>query len=212
MWGILLLDAAIAILVVAGWYFGWREVNRRRGERVMRTVVQAMGGPARVSAPRWHGASHFDLELRFAAAFLESSLSVELTPREMPLHWWLAHARKQTEQVTFRAELEHQPPSNLIIANQHWYGRTSRTGAMPESCYSLRSLVITTREDWQGEAAIIERILAARSEELIQVEFRRKAPHVVVTAPLNSLTQSENDSGLFGLLQELATCMTAQKD
>jgi hypothetical protein len=207
-----LFDAAVAILVVAGWYFGWRELNRLRAEKVLRIVEQAVGGRARVSPARWHGSSHFDVELRFASAFRESWLSVDLTPREMPFHWLLARLRKQQEQVTFRAELEHRPSNNLIIANQKWFGRTSRTAPFPETCYGLGSLVITTREDWQSETAIIERILAARSREQIHVEFHTSSPHVIVSAPLDSLTPSEDEPGLFELLQELATCVAARKE
>ena len=212
MWGMLLFDAVVVIFVVVGWYFGWREVNRLRAEKVIHSIKLAVAGRAVVSPPYWHRPSRFDVELRFASGFRESWLSVELTPREMPLSWLLARLNRQPEQVTFRAELEHRPAGSLIIAKQHWYGFTSRSAPAPEDCYSLGSLVITTREDWQNETAIIERVLAARSTALIQAEFRKKAPHLLVTAPLSSLTADEDDSGLFGLLQELATCGTAQKD
>ena len=212
MWGMLLFDAALAVLLMVGWYFAWREVNRLRAEKILLWVRRAVAGRAAVSRACWRGASHFDVELRFNAAFRESWLSVDLMPREMPIQWLMAWLRKQTEQVTFRAEMEHRATTNLIVANQRWGGRTSKTAALPEACYSLGSLVITTREDWQSETAIIERILAARSNEPIQVEFRRRSPHLVVTAPLSSLTPQEEDSGLFGLLQELATCGAARQE
>lgn len=212
MWIRLLFDAAVAALLMAGWYFAWREVNRLKAERILLSVRQAVASRAAVSRACWRGASHFDVELRFAAAFRESWLSVELTPREMPIQWLMACLRKQPEQVRFRAELEHRPTVNLIVANRRWGGRTSKTAALPDESYSLGSLVITTREDWQSETAIIERILAARSNEPIQVEFRKRSPHLVVTAPLSSLTPEEADSGLFGLLQELATCGAARKE
>jgi hypothetical protein len=212
MWGVFLFDAVLAGLLMAAWYFGWREVNRRRAHRVLRMVEHAIGGRARVSSVCWQGPSRFHVALRFAAAFRESWLSVDLTPREMPFHWLVARLRKQQEKVTFRAELEHRPTQNLIIANQQWYGRTSPTAALSEFCFSLGSLVITTREDWQSETGVIERILAARSQQQIEVEFRRTTPHIVVTAPLDSLMRSEDDPGLIGLLQELATCVAAQKE
>jgi hypothetical protein len=46
---------------------------------------------------------------------------------------------------------------------------------------------------------------------LIQVEFRKKAPHLLVTAPLSSLTD-DDEAGLFGLLHELASCRAARKE
>jgi len=208
----LVLDAAVAALLMAGWYFAFREVNRLKAERILFCVREAVAGRAGVSRPCWRGASHFDVELRFTAAFRESWLSVDLMPREMPIHWMAAFLRKQTERVTFRAELEHRSATNLIVVNQKWGGRTAKAAALPDECYSLGMLVITTREDWQCETAIIERILAARSSESIEVEFRKKSPQLVVSAPLSSLTQDEDDAGLFGLLQELAACRAARQE
>lgn len=206
-----LFDAAVAAVVVAGWYLAWREVNRLRGERLMHSIREAVAGRALVSGPIWHKASRFDVELRFASGFRESWLSVELTPREMPIQWLLAYVHKQNEQVTFRAELEQRPSSGLIITRHKCCGYTSPKALSSDDCYSLGSLVITTKEDWQAETAIVESILAARSRELTHVEFRKKSPHLLVTAPLRSLTQEDDDCGLFGLLQELATSRAARK-
>lgn len=212
MLGMFLFDAVVAAVVVAGWYLAWREVNRLRADRLMQVIREALAGRAVVSGPRWHRASRFDVELRFASAFRESCLSVELTPREMPLQWLLALLHKRTEQVTFRAELEQRPSSGLVITRHKCCGYTSPKALSSDDCYSLGSLVITTKEDWQNETAIVESILAARSRELTHVEFRKKAPHLLITAPLSALTQDEEDSGLFGLLQELATCRAARKE
>ena len=212
MWGMLLFDAAVALVVVAGWYLAWREVNRLRAERLMHHVREAVAGRALVSAPFWHKASRFDVELRFTSVFRESWLSVELIPREMPIQWLFAVVRKQKEQVTFRAELDQRPTSGLIISRHKCCGYTSRKALSSEDCYNLGSLVVTTREDWQGETAIVESILAARSRELTHVEFRKRAPHLLITAPLTSLTEDDDDSGLFGLLQEFATCRAAKKE
>ena len=212
MWGTLLFDAAIAIFVIVGWYLGWREVSRLRAEKVVHSVRQAVAGRAQVAGPYWHRPSRFDLQLRFASAFRDSWLSVELTPREMPIQWLMARLHKRPEQVTFRAELDHRPSSSLVISTHKCCGYTSRAALSSDECYSLGSMVITTREDWQGETAIVESILAARSRDLIHVEFRKRAPHLLVSAPLTSLTQEEGDSGLFGLLQELAACRAARKE
>ena len=130
----------------------------------------------------------------------------------MPLKWLLMYLHKQAEQVTFRAELEQRPSSGLVITRHKCCGYTSRQALSSDECYSLGSLVITTREDWQSETAIVESILAARSRELMQVEFRKRPPHLLVTAPLSSLARDDEDSGLFGLLQELATCRAAREE
>ena len=207
-----LFDAVVAALVMAGWYLAWREVNRLRAEKLMHSIQEAVQGRALVSEPFWHRASRFEVELRFASGFRESWLSVQLTPREMPLQWLLARLHKQCEQVVFRAELAHRPSGSLIITRHKCCGYTSRQALSSNDCYSLGSLVITTREDWQSETTIIESILAARSRELMQVEFRKRSPHLLITAPLCSLTEDDDDSSLFGFLQELATCRAARKE
>jgi len=43
------------------------------------------------------------------------------------------------------------------------------------------------------------------------VEFRRKAPHLMVTAPLESLNSTSEEAGLFVVLQELAICTSARE-
>jgi hypothetical protein len=147
MWGMFLFDAVVAAFLVAAWYFGWREVNRLQAERVLTLIQQAAAGKALVSAPRWQRASRFEVELRFASGFRDSRLSVQLTPREMPLNWLLARLRKQEDQVTFRAELEQRPSSSLIITRHKCCGYTSRAALSSDDTYSLGSLVVTTRED-----------------------------------------------------------------
>ena len=124
----------------------------------------------------------------------------------MPLNWLMARLKKQKEWILFQAELERRPSSNLVIASHRWIGRTDVHGPTPSCCYSLGSLVVTTREDWSTETALIETLLATRAHEFAHVEFRKKAPHVRLTAPLESLCPNADQSGLFDLLQELASC------
>lgn len=206
MWGSLLFDAGVAALLLLAWYFGWREFNRRQGEAIVGWIRRALADKASVSAPRWQGASRFSVQLLFPSAFRESSLAIGLTPREMPLNWLMARWKKQQEWILFQAELDRQPQTNLVITTHRWIGRTNTKSVPPECCYSLGSLVVTTREDWSTETSLIETLLATRSHEFAHVEFRRKAPHVLLTAPLEALCPDADESGLFDLLQELASC------
>jgi hypothetical protein len=210
MWGSLLFDAAMAAMLIVLWYFGWREFNRRQGLAIVGSIQKALAGKACVSAPRWQGASRFSVQLRFPSAFRESSLAVGLTPREMPLNWLLARWKKQKEWILFQAELERRPSANLVISSHRWIGRTNPRSQPPESCYSLGSLVVTTREDWNTETALIETLLATRAHEFAHVEFRQKAPHVLLTAPLDALCPDTNEASLFDLLQELASCASGR--
>ena len=65
MWGMLLFDAAWRSSLMVGWYFGWREVNRLRAEKILLWVERAVAGRALVSRALLARASHFDVELRF---------------------------------------------------------------------------------------------------------------------------------------------------
>lgn len=206
MWESLLLDAAFAALLVVVWYAVWRQFNRRQGEAIVGWIQEAVSERVRVSAPRWRSASRFSVQLRFGANFRESSIDVGLTPREMPLNWLLARYTKRREWVMFQAELERRPASNLLIANHRWYGATDPKSAPPEECYSLGALVVTTREDWNTETALLETLLATRSHQFAHIELRKKAPHLLLTAPLESLRPGTDASGLFELLHELASC------
>jgi hypothetical protein len=206
MWESLLLDASVAALLVVLWYLVWRAFNRRQGETIVGWIQQAVSDRVCVSVPRWQSASRFSVQLRFTSSFRESFIAVGLTPREMPLNWLLARYKKRREWVMFQAELDRCPQTNLLIANHRWYGATNPKGTPPESCYSLGSLVITTREDWNNETSLLETLLATRSHQFAHVELRKKAPHLRLTAPLESLRPGVEESGLFELLQELATC------
>jgi hypothetical protein len=152
------------------------------------------------------GASRFSVRLQFPSGFRDSSLEVGLTPREMPLNWLIARYHREREWIMFHAELDRQPSANLVVANYRWIGRTRGMKASPELCYSLGSLVVTTREDWQTETSLIETLLATRAHNFAHVEFRRRSPHVTLMAPLQALHPAETESSLFDLLQELASC------
>jgi len=57
----------------------------------------------------------------------------------------------------------------------------------------------------------MERLLAARSHNLLHVEFRKKAPHLLVVAPLESVTSVDAQPELFSVLQDLASCTLARR-
>ncbi len=206
---IFLCDAAIAGLLVLGWYLVWRQVNRRRAAGVVSRIVEVVAGCAVPSPPKWLSASRFQVDLRFLTAIGESSFTVELLPREMPVSWLLALLHKRKEMITFRAALERRPSNHLILSKYNCWGCTRRKMFVPDECYSLGSIVVTTREDWRTATTILEGILAARPYEFSEAEFRRQAPHLVVTAPLTALNPEADEQGLFALLQELASCAAA---
>jgi hypothetical protein len=211
MWGTVLFEVLFAALLVATWYFGWREFNRRQAKAIVGRIESAISGRGCISALQWQSASRFAVELRISPAFRDSFLTVQLMPREMPLSWLKARLSHQWESATFYANLDRRLPGKLVVATRRWFGSTNRGGAIPDTGYSLGSLVITAREDWQNETAIIEALVAARSQDLVEIEFREKSPNLVVTAPLQSLCAESEQSGMFQLLHELASCAAAKR-
>ena len=210
MLGNLLLDCLVAALLLAGWYFWFRRRNRRRAIAVLSWIEDAFSGRGIVLRVRWQGASRFYVDLLLCRAmFRRASLRIQLQPREMPFHWALHRVCHRRETVTFEAELEQAPSLGLHVQNYTWHGRMRRP--IPKSLAGWRfeplgRTLITSRPDWEQEfGQVVETILAARSCHFTHVAFRRRAPHLVATAPLESLCPAARNAAMFEVLQELAS-------
>jgi hypothetical protein len=214
MLGNLLIDTVTAALLVAVWYFWMRRRNHQRSVEITAWVETALAGYGMLSGVRWRGPSQFRLDLRlWNSGFRRAWLTVELEPREMPLNWIMARMRRHAETATFCAELDCPPAMNLHVHNHRWCGRTRR--ARPASLSSLQfeslgPVMITTREDWQG-APMLDALLAARTTEFPHVSFRRRAPHLVINAPLELFKPGGTHWNLFERIEELASTASARK-
>ena len=215
LWG-LAFDVLLAALGVACWYMWFRSANRRRAVQILRWIESAFTGHATVSQLRWHSASRFEVDLQMQPpVFRRVSLTIQLTPREMPLNWLISCLRSRKETVTFEAVLDHRPAKNLQIQNHRWCGRTRRRPPVSTQGWHFQSLgpmVISSREDWQKDVGhMLEALIATRSCEFEHVAFRRKAPHIVASAPLRSLDPDGRNSGMFEILQELASSASTSR-
>jgi hypothetical protein len=210
MFANLAIDSLLAAALVVGWYFWFRTLNRRRSAQVLRWIDSVFADHGRVAQVRWINASRFAVELRLCPTiFRRASLAVQLQPREMPLQWLLSRLRKRKETVTFEAELEHRPNVSLHVQNHRWSGppRRLRPGSWEKWKFeSLGPVLISTQPKWQKEfGPLLEALLATRSCEFLHIGFRRRAPHFVACAPLQSLCPDSGKSGMFDVLHELAT-------
>jgi hypothetical protein len=183
------IDAVVAAVVVAGWYFWFRRVNRIRSKQILGWVERACYSHGAISGVRWRSASRFDVQLCLCApVFRRASLAVRLEPREMPLTWVAGRLRRQKEKVTFEAELEYGPRLRLHVQNHRWCGEAG--GRRPSSpgrwqLESLGATVLSTQPEWQNLLGpLLEPLLASRSCDFLHVGFRAKAPHFVACAPL----------------------------
>ena len=214
MWGDLAIDSAMAGLLVAIWYLWFKWLNRRRSRRILQWIKCAFRGHGAVSQAHWHGASRFGVDLRLASSiFRRASLEVQLQPREMPLSWLLSRLRRHGETVTFEAELEFRPSLNFHVQNHRWCGRTRRIHPASWSKWHLENLspvVLSTQPNWREELAqMVEALLASRACDFMHLAFRKKAPHFVACAPLQSLSPDAEGSAMFAVLQELASSVPA---
>jgi hypothetical protein len=212
----LAVDALVAAVLVAGWYFWFRCANRRRAVQILRWIDCAFSGHADISRLHWRSASRFDVELRLCpSVFRRVSLGIELTPREMPLYWLLSRLKRQKETVTFEAELDHRPAVNLHVQNHRWCGRTRRIRPASWRGWQFESLgpmLISTRDDWDKDLGhMLEALLATRSCDFLHVSFRKKAPHFVAAAPLQALSPAAKNSAMFEVLEELASSASASR-
>jgi hypothetical protein len=212
-----LTSVVAAALAMALWYVALRSANRKRSRRALRLIEGALAGHGSVVGVHWSSASRFHAQLRFSAApFQHASVDVQLTPRELPLRWLMAAARKQPEMVTFEADLGLAPDFDLDVQNHRWIGRTRRLNprrAVQWQVEHTQPFLITTREEWQSEfSPMMDALLAARQRDFHAVRYRRGSPHFSATIPLDAIPQSTDPrSGLFEALRELAGGASARR-
>ncbi len=211
-----LFEAGVAALLVASWYFWVRRTNHRRSIQILRWIDCAFSGHAAASQVRWRTASLFQLELQLAPSMFRSvSLTVQLEPREMPLNWLLWRLRREKETVTFEAVLEYKPSVNLHVHNHRWCARTLRKRPQTWETWQFESLgpvVISTRENWNQDIGhMLEALLATRSRDFLHLAIRKKAPHFLACAPLQSLRPDGHGAAMFDVLHELASTSSTSR-
>jgi hypothetical protein len=208
---VLVVGVAAGLLFIIAWYFWFLRHNRRKAVEVLRWVDHAFHGHGRVASVRWLTASTFHVRLRLSTAvFRRASLVIRLLPREMPVLWFIGRARRQSETLTFQADLDGPPSFNLEVQNHRWYGRTRRRSPLKTQDWNLEQVgpfIVTTRNDWQREiTTMMGALVASRECDCSMVCFRRSSPHFSVTVPLEAIApDSQTQTEIFDVLRELAT-------
>ena len=211
-----IIYAALAAVLIATWYGVSLRYNRRRGLQVLRWIETAFAGHGKVVSVHWTAPSRFHAQLRlYASVFQHAGATVQLTPRELPLTWLLARLRRQPETLTFEADLDFPPDFQLDVQNHRWMGRTQRCfprTTSPWHTETMAPFMITTRKDWQIElGSMMDALVASRERDFISVSFHRSSPHFSAIMPLEAISPSVADSGLFDVLRELAGRASASR-
>ncbi len=206
----ILIDLVVGAVLVGLWYLLFTRSNRKRAVRIQRWIEAAFAGHGHVVGVHWTAASRFHLRLRLSSSlFQRAGVTVQLFPRELPLHWLLMRLRKRREIAIFEADLDCAPAFNLEVHNHRWCARSSKklkldaSNSLVEHCGPF---VLTTRNDWQREiTSMMTALVASRDCDFLTVAFRRTTPHFSATVPLDSLApEVQSDSDLVDVLRELA--------
>jgi hypothetical protein len=214
---IIAFDILAGAVLVSLWYFWFVRLNRRKCLQVLQWIDEAFAGHGQIASVNWLSGSRFYVRLRLSPnIFRQTSLIVQLMPREMPIHWAVAKLRRRQETLTFEADLDCPPGFNLEVQNHRWCGRTRRRLPQDPKLWKLEHagpFVLTTRNDWQREiTTMMGALVASRECDCLSVSFRRTSPHFTATVPLESISpESEARGEFFDVLRELAAGSSASR-
>jgi len=212
----ILIDVAAAAALLAVWYAGFIQYNRRRGLAVLDWIQAACLGKGRVLNLRWQASSSLlRATLHLSSRWFEDArLTIRLRPRPVPTSWILSRWRKQEETLTFEADMGFPPGFHMDVVRHRWSGHTSAKIPKARNWTITRStpVVLTTREDWPPELTpVVNALTSWRDKDFLSVRFNQKSPHFSATVTLQSLSDQDSAAGLMGLFRELAASSSAKQ-
>jgi hypothetical protein len=206
---LVLIDAFAAVAGLAIWYFCFARLNRRKGDKALRSVEAACGDHGRVVETRWVGSSRVQAQLRFAAHWFENAcITIRLLPRPMPVRWLLSLWRREQETLTFEADLDCPPNLRLDVLRHRWLTHSHLkvvAGSRDWMITRPGPVVLTTRTQWTQELPpIVSTLMTSRGHSLVSVRFRPQSPHLAATVALDALSDEDSVAGFLGVLRDLA--------
>jgi len=212
----LLIDALAAAFMATGWYVWGSRYNRRKGMRALRWFEAACSVSGEVVESHWGNISQLHAKLRFAAHWFENAhVTIRLVPRPLPIQWLFSIWRKQKETLTFVGDLDGQHGLNLELLRHRWVTHKhihTSTEAQHWTVSRPGPVILTTRTQWAQELTpVVNTLMTSRGHDLISVRFRRSSPHLEATVALDAITDEEAAIGFLGVLRELASSASAQR-
>lgn len=211
------IGGAIGIFLVLFWYLWFSRQNRRRAMRVLNWIERSFEGNGEFSSLQWISNSKFTLQVRlWPSLFRNTSVSVQMHPRELPFSWLFARVRRKQETLTFEADLDFPPSFNLEVQNHRWCGRTRRRFPKSTEDWTIQHsgpFVITTRNDWQRDIMnMMHGLVASRECDCLRVAFSRTSPHFSATIPLDSISpDSHPKTNILDAMGDLAAGASASR-
>ena len=166
-----LIDLVVAGVLLLLWYGWFMSYNRRRGAALLHWVQAACLGKGRVLDPHWKaGGSQLKATLRLSSRWFEDArITVHLQPRPFPVQWFLSRWRKQSETLTFEADMGFPPGFHLDVIRRRWSGHSAKKVAKETRTWTLSRpgpVVLTTKDDWPPELTPVINALTAWRDQV----------------------------------------------
>jgi hypothetical protein len=215
---LLVIDVVGSVAMLVVWYLLFAAYNRRKGAEALRWVESACSGKGRILDSHWLNSSRLYARLQFRSRSFENArVTMKFRPRALPVHWLMSCWRKQTETLTFEADLGGSPSFDLEVVRHRWCahsrGASSRRRAEREwDLYEPGPVILTTRTHWkQDPAAELSALMAVRQQDVLQVRFRPESPQFSATIKLDALDDPRSAATFLSTLRELAAGASAHR-
>jgi hypothetical protein len=215
---LLVIDVAIGVVALGGWYVLFAAYNRRRGAEALRWVQSACAGKGRIVESRWLNSSRLYARLQFPSrGFDNARVTMKFRPRALPVQWFLSRWHKQKETLTFEADLGGSPAFRLDVVRHRWCahsrGVTSRQKNERQwDIYEPGPIVLTTRTHWKEDSTPeLNTLMTVRQQDVLQVRFRPESPQFSATIALDALDDPRTAPGFLTTLRELAAGASAHR-
>ncbi len=202
--------AFCALLVV--WYIvGW-QMNRRRGERLLKWIIQglrAFGDQITVSRL---GTSGFQVNVGKAQApFKRIEVTILLEPREILLFWMFHLLRGRTDYLVFKGTLRASPRGEVEVMKK---GRLAKQvlGRLDAGDWTHQETadgvaVACRGKQGQQQADAISHLVEGLGSCLLRLSLSKKDPHLLVSLSLAGLDE-QSALLILSFLQDLAQAVT----
>ncbi len=188
----------LAVVVFLGWFAVGTHLNVRKGHRLLRWLQDGMPLLGAKTTLRWLGSSAIELKVTNALAPLRSvDVFVVLEPRDLPLLWWLFHARGRRDLLIVRTQLGATPPFELEALDLRAWSTRGIERAMrrnqwtPVAVPPGSPLVAYSRGGSDAAAEVLP-IATLPELSLVRVAVHHSAPHLEVQWTLAGLDRLES--------------------
>jgi len=188
----------LAVLIFLGWFAVGTHVNVRKGHRLLRWLQDGMPLLGAKTTVRWLGSSAIELKVPHALEPLRSvDVFIVLEPRDIPVLWWLFHARGRRDLLIVRAQVATTPPFELeALDRRAWSTRgieraVRRHQWTPVAVPAGSPLVVYSRGPSDAASELLP-IATLPELSLVRVAFHRSAPNLEVQWTLAGLDRLES--------------------